>query len=142
MLFKMIFSETRHKTSHNSAYVLRRPCGRLGLRGATARRSATWASALVGPQPTSHTGGTLNDSAHMNISEADWDFFFWFALRFCVLRYLFLLQSEHLRPALLHSQLLLRSAKTYTICLSQRDPIAGRRISFVFECKLISRTRP
>ena len=35
-------------TSHNSAYVHRRPRGRLGLRGAAARRSATWPLGPVG----------------------------------------------------------------------------------------------
>ena len=33
--------------------------GRLGLRGAAARRSATWPLALVGLRATSHTCGTL-----------------------------------------------------------------------------------
>ena len=35
------------------------PSGRLGLRGAAARRSATWPLALVGLGATSHTCGTL-----------------------------------------------------------------------------------
>jgi len=42
-------------TSHNSAYVHRR----LGLRGAAARRSATWPFALVGLRATSHAYDTL-----------------------------------------------------------------------------------
>ena len=46
-------------TAHNSAYVHRRPCGRLGLRGAAARRSATWPLALVGLGAASHTCDTL-----------------------------------------------------------------------------------
>ena len=35
------------------------PAGRLGLRGAAARRSATWPLALVGLGATSHTCDTL-----------------------------------------------------------------------------------
>ena len=35
------------------------PSGRLGLRGAAARRSATWPFALVGLRATSHTCDTL-----------------------------------------------------------------------------------
>jgi hypothetical protein len=35
------------------------PAGRLGLRGAAARRSATWPFALVGLRATSHTCDTL-----------------------------------------------------------------------------------
>jgi hypothetical protein len=50
-------------TAYNSAYVLRRPDGRLGLRGAAARRSATWPFGPVGLRPTSHTRGTLQDIA-------------------------------------------------------------------------------
>ncbi len=39
------------------------PLGRLGLRGATARRSATWPFALVGLRATSHTCDSLCDIA-------------------------------------------------------------------------------
>jgi hypothetical protein len=46
-------------TAHNSAYVHRRLGRRLGLRGAAARRSATWPFALVGLRATSHTCDTL-----------------------------------------------------------------------------------
>ena len=35
------------------------PAGRLGLRGAAARRSATWPFALVGLRATSHTCDSL-----------------------------------------------------------------------------------
>ena len=35
------------------------PSGRLGLRGAAARRSATWPFALVGLRATSHTCDSL-----------------------------------------------------------------------------------
>jgi hypothetical protein len=46
-------------TSHNSTYVHRRLGRRLGLRGAAARRSATWPFALGGLRATSHTCDSL-----------------------------------------------------------------------------------
>ena len=46
-------------TSYNSAYVHRRLRRRIGLRGAAARRSATWPFGLVGLRATSPTRGTL-----------------------------------------------------------------------------------
>ncbi len=46
-------------TADNSAYVHRRLGRRLGLRGAAARRSATWPLALVGLGATSHTRDSL-----------------------------------------------------------------------------------
>ena len=41
------------------------PAGRLGLRGAAARRSATWPFALVGLRATSHTCDSLYAIAHI-----------------------------------------------------------------------------
>ena len=46
-------------TAYNSTYVHRRLGRRLGLRGAAARRSATWPFALVGLRATSHTCDSL-----------------------------------------------------------------------------------
>jgi hypothetical protein len=46
-------------TAYNRAYVHRRLRRRLGLRGAGARRSATWPLALAGLGATSHTCDTL-----------------------------------------------------------------------------------
>ncbi len=44
------------------------PVGRLGLRGAAARRSATWPFALVGLRATSHTCDSLYAIAQNGIS--------------------------------------------------------------------------
>ena len=44
------------------------PSGRLGLRGAAARRSATWPFALVGLRATSHTCDSLYAIALMGYS--------------------------------------------------------------------------
>ena len=45
------------------------PSGCLGLRGAAARRSATWPFALVGIRATSHTCDSLWAIALMNLAD-------------------------------------------------------------------------
>ena len=51
---------TKHAQRHITARMyIGAPAGRLGLRGAAARRSATWPFALVGLRATSHTCDSL-----------------------------------------------------------------------------------
>ena len=54
-------------TAYNSTYVHRRLRRRLGLRGAAARRSATWPLALVGLGATSHTCDSLCEMPVRNL---------------------------------------------------------------------------
>jgi hypothetical protein len=49
------------------------PQGRLGLRGAAARRCATWPLALVGLGATSHTCDSLYEICANEDSEIDFD---------------------------------------------------------------------